>query len=133
MAGTAPQKADDVGTNPSPTTTHKRFWICDICYKQMHARKQISIRCNRIEHWVPLRCAGIRQEQYKDTWTCHLYRESRPTSRTDLTPLHPSRPWSKPPTHSPHTPPQPKHRHTSTTLRIVVMDVFWRRLCVSMI
>ena len=39
-----------------------------------YARKQISIRCNRIEHWVHLRCAGIRQAQYTDTWTCHLHR-----------------------------------------------------------
>ena len=40
-------------------------------YKQI---TQISIRCNRIEHWVHLRCAGIRQAQYTDTWTCHLHR-----------------------------------------------------------
>ena len=32
-----------------------------------------------------------------------------------ITKNYPSRPWSKPPTHSPHTPPQPKHRHTSNT------------------
>ena len=67
-------KAGDVETNPGPTTSHKRFWFCDICYKQMHVRKQISIRCNRIEHWVHLRCAGIRQAQYTETWTCHLHR-----------------------------------------------------------
>ena len=30
-------------------------------------RNQISIRCNRIEHWVHLRCAGIRLAQYTDT------------------------------------------------------------------
>ena len=45
-------KAGDVKTNPGPTTTHKQIWICDICHKQIHGRKQISIRCNRIEHWV---------------------------------------------------------------------------------
>ena len=49
-------------------------WICGICHKQIHVRKQISIRCNRIEHWVNLRCAGIRQAQYTYTWTCHLHR-----------------------------------------------------------
>ena len=54
-------KAGDVETNPGPTTSNKRVSICDICYKQIHVRKQISIRCNRIEHWVHLRYAGIRQ------------------------------------------------------------------------
>ena len=45
-------KASDVETNPGPTTLNKKVWICDICHKQIHVRKQISIRCNRIEHWV---------------------------------------------------------------------------------
>ena len=54
-------KAGDVETNPGPTTLNKKVWICDICHKQIHVRKQISIRCNMIEHWVHLRCAGIRQ------------------------------------------------------------------------
>ena len=67
-------KAGDVETNPGPTTLNKKGWICDICHKQIHVRKQISIRCNRIEHWVHLRCAGIHQAQYTDTWTCHLHR-----------------------------------------------------------
>ena len=67
-------KVGYVDTNPGPTTSHKRFWICDICYKQIHVRKQISRRCNRIEHWMHLRCAGIHQAQYTDTWTCHLHR-----------------------------------------------------------
>ena len=67
-------KVGDVETNPGPTTLNKRVWICDICHKQIHVRKQISIRCNRIEHWVHLRCAGIRQAQYTYTWTCHLHR-----------------------------------------------------------
>ena len=66
-------KAGDVETNPGPTTLNKKVWICDIYHKQIHVRKQISIRCNRIEHWVHLRCAGIRQAQYTDTWTCHLH------------------------------------------------------------
>ena len=53
-------KAGDVETNP---TTNKQVWICDICHKQIHGRKQKSIRCNRIEHCVHLRCAGIRLAQ----------------------------------------------------------------------
>ena len=92
-------KAGDVETNPGPTTLNKKLWICDICHKQIHVRKQISVRCNRIEHWVHLRCAGIRQAQYTDTWTCHLHRESRFTPHTYITPPHRSRPLSKPPTH----------------------------------
>ena len=75
-------KAGDVETNPGLTTSHKRVWICDICYKQIHIRKQISIRCNWIEHWVHLRCAGIRQTQYTDTWTCHLHK--RIARHTDI-------------------------------------------------
>ena len=67
-------KAGDVETTPDPTTLNKKVWICDICHKQIHVSKQISIRCNRIEHWVHLRCAGIHQAQYTDTWTCHLHR-----------------------------------------------------------
>ena len=66
-------RAGDVETNPGPTTSHKRVWICDICYKQIHVRKQIPIMWNRIEHWEHLRCAGFRQAQYTDTWTCHLH------------------------------------------------------------
>ena len=102
-------KAGDVETYPGPTTSNKRVWICDICYKQIHVRKHISIRCNMIEHWVHLRCAGIRQAQYTDTWTCHLHKESRLTTHTDITQPHPSRPWSKTPTHYPPTPPAPPH------------------------
>ena len=67
---------------------------------------------------MQLRCAGIRQAQCTDTWTCHLHRESRLTPHTEITPPHPSKSWFKPPTHSPHTPPtppQPKHRHMSST------------------
>ena len=105
-------------TKAGPTTLNKQVWICDICHKQIHVRKQISIRCNRIEHWVHLRCAVIRQAQYTDTWTCHLHRESRLTPHTHITLPHRSLPWSRPPIHSPPTPPippQPKHRHMSNT------------------
>ena len=67
-------KTGDVETNPGLTTTHKQDWICDIYHEQIHGRKQISIGCNMIEHWVNLRCAGIRLAQYTDTWTCHLHK-----------------------------------------------------------
>ena len=60
-------KAGDIETNTCPTPIHKRVWICDICHKQIHCRKQIYIRCNRIEQWVHLRYAGIRQTQYTNT------------------------------------------------------------------
>ena len=99
-------KAGDVETNPGPTTLNKKVWICDICHKQIHVRKQISIRCNRIEHWVHLRCAGIRQAQYTDTWTCHLHRESRLTPHTDSDPC----PSPLPTLHLHH----PHHRNQNT-------------------
>ena len=67
-------KAGNVETNPGPTTTRKQVGICDICHRQIQVRKQISIRCNRIEHWVHLRCTGIRLAHYTETWTCHLRR-----------------------------------------------------------
>ena len=70
-------KAGDVETNTGPTTTPKQVWIYDICHKQIHGRKQISIRCNRIEQWVHVRCAGIHLAQYTDIWTCYLHKESR--------------------------------------------------------
>ena len=57
-------KADNVETNPGPTTTGKQVWISDICHRQIHDRKQISIMCNRIEHWVKLWCAAIRLVKY---------------------------------------------------------------------
>ena len=82
--------------------------------------KSISIRCNMIEHWVHLKCAGIRLAQYTDTWTCHQHRKSRLTTHTNITPPTlpepgPSRPPTPPPTThplpppTPPTPPQPKH------------------------
>ena len=39
-------KAGDVETNPGPTTPNKKVWICDICHKQIHVRKQISAKHN---------------------------------------------------------------------------------------
>ena len=103
-------KAGYVETKPGPTTTHKKVWICDICHRQIHIRKQISIRCNRIVHWVHLRGAGIHRAQYADTWTYHLHIKSRLPTHTDITPPNPPRPWTKPPTHS-----TPNTTHTTTT------------------
>ena len=42
----------DFETNPGLTNRHKQVWICDICHKLIHLRKQIFIWCNRIEHEV---------------------------------------------------------------------------------
>ena len=104
-------KAGDVENSPGPTTSNKLVCICDICYK--HVRKQISIRCNIIEHWVHLRCTGIRQAQYTVTWTCHLHRESRLTTHTNnTTPPDPGpSPLSTPHLHHPH------HRNQNTDTR----------------
>ena len=71
--------------------------------------RRISIRCNRIEHWVHLRCEGICLAQYTDTWSCHIQKESRLT--TDI-PSHPFIPWYKLPTHYPNT----TATHTKTHL-----------------
>ena len=67
-------KAGDVKTNPGPTNTRKQVWIYDICHRQIQVRKSISISCNRIKHWVHLRCSGIRLAQYTDAWTCHKHK-----------------------------------------------------------
>ena len=67
------------------SNSNKRVCICDICYKQIHVRKQTSTMCTRIEHCVHLRSSGIRQAQYTDTRTCHLHKESRLTTHTDIT------------------------------------------------
>ena len=101
-------KVGDVETNPGPTTTREQVWICDICHIQI--KKQISIRCNRIEHWVHLRCAGIHLAQYTDTWTCHLHKESRLTIHTYITSPYLPRPWSK--SHPQHRVPRQPHRQT---------------------
>ena len=36
-------KVGDVQTNPGPTTSHKRVWIYDICYTQMHVIVMIGL------------------------------------------------------------------------------------------
>ena len=95
LAGAAPHKSGWCRYQSRFNNSIKRVLICDICYKQIHVRKQISIMCNRIEHWGHLRSSSIRQAQDTYTWTCHLHWESRLTTHTDITPRHPSRHWSK--------------------------------------
>ena len=117
-------KVGDVKTNPGPTNTRKEVSICDICHRQIQVRKTILIRCNRIEHWLHLRCAGIRLAQYTDSWTCRQHKESRPQ--------HPPRPWLKLPTNIPHFPPptpSPQHHphrnqntHTYPTFPLFLQD-----------
>ena len=73
-----------------------------------------------------LRCTSIHLAQYTDTWTCHLHKESRLTTHTDITPPHPSRPLSKPPTHSPqllhphHRKPNPDTRPTRCLIHYTI-------------
>ena len=57
-------KAGDAETNPGPKHTRTQVWICDICHREI-TRKQTSLRCNHSEHWVHLRCAHIRVDQYR--------------------------------------------------------------------
>ena len=95
MVGAALHKSGWCRDESRSDNSNKRVCICDICYKQIHVMKQISIMCNRIDHWVHLRRSSIRQAQYTDTRTCNLHREYRLTTHTDITSPHPSRPWSK--------------------------------------
>ena len=114
-------KADDVETNPGPTATHKQVWICDICHQQIHGRKQISIMCNRIEHWVHLRSRRyppITIYRYLDlpyteiiqTHNSHRHNTTPPLQTLPKPPSLLPTPHSPP---TPTTPPQPKH--TSNT------------------
>ena len=66
MASTGPHKSGRCGCKYRSDNQTEKVWIRDICHRQIHGRKQISIMCNNIEHWVPLRCAGIRLAQYTD-------------------------------------------------------------------
>ena len=109
-------KAGDVETNPGPKHTRTQVWICDICHREIN-RKQTSLRCNHSEHWVHLRFAHIRVDQYTDTWICHLHRGSRLPHATHTSPHFPLA-SSKPLLHSPPTPPtppHPEHQHTSNS------------------
>ena len=98
-------KANDVETNPGPKHTRTQVWICDICHREIN-RKQTSLRCNHSEHWVHLRCAHIRVDQYTDTWICHLHRGSRLPHATHTSP-HFALASSRSLLHSPPTPPAP--------------------------
>ena len=104
-------KAGDVETNPGPTTTRKQVWFSNICHRQIQVRKQISIRCNRIEHWVHLRCTLYRYLNLPSTQIIQTHNTHRhnttPHSPTLSQAAHPFSP------NTTHTPPQPKHRHIS--------------------
>ena len=107
-----------LGKNASQTAMRTRLiralvWICDICHREIN-RKQTLLRCNHSEHWVHLRCAHIRVDQYTDTWICHLHRGSRLPHATHISPYFPLA-SSRPFLHSPPTPPHPKHQHTSNS------------------
>ena len=92
-------KAGNVETNPlwQPHANKSGFSI-----SATDVRKQISIRYNRIEHWLHIIYADIRRAHYTDTRTCHLNKESRLTTHTDITPTHRPRSWPKPPTTPTH-------------------------------
>ena len=100
-------KAGDVETNPGPKHTRTQVWICNICHREIN-RKQTSLRCNHSEHWVHLRCAHIRIDQYTDTWICHL---EDPDYLTQHTPHHTF-------LHSPPTPPHPTSPQTPTYIKL---------------
>ena len=94
-------KVDDVETYPGPTT-YKQVWIYDISHKQIHGRKQRSIRCN----WVT-KDAPSTIHRYLDLPSTQMI-QTHNSHRTPFQTLVP-----KPPTHSPPTPQQAKH--TSNT------------------
>ena len=71
MAGIAPHKSRRCRDESRSDKYTQQVWMGDIGHRQIQVRNPISIRCNRIEHWVHLRCAGIRLAQYTDSWTCH--------------------------------------------------------------
>ena len=65
-------------------------YMRDICHREIN-RKQTSLRCNHSEHWVHLRCAHIRVDQYTDTHGYAIYIED-PDYLTQHTPHH-TFPW----------------------------------------
>ena len=125
-------EAGDAETDPGPTTTRKQVWICDICHRQIQVRKQISIRCNRIKHWVHLRCTGIYTHNTQRHNTLPDPGQTCPPTLPQHHPPHRNqnihishvppklvKPKPNPVTHSPPTPPTPpqaKHiPHTPPT------------------
>ena len=97
-------KAGDVETNPGPKHARTQVWICYICHRETN-RKQTSLRCNHSEHWVHLRCAHIRVDQYTDTWICNLHRVSRLPHATHTSPHFPWPVLDPTCTHHTHHPP----------------------------
>ena len=114
-------KAGDVETNPGPTTLNKKVWICDICHKQIHVRKQISIRCNRIEHWVHLRCACISPS------TIHRYLDLPSTQRIQTYTSHRHNTSPPLPTPGPRPLPTPHlhHRNQNTCPTLPLSSEYW--------
>ena len=97
-------KLGDVETNPGTITLNKQVWICDICHKQIHVRQQISIRCNRIEHWVHFRCAG----------TIHRYLPSTQIIQTHNSYRHNTNPALQTLVQAPY----PLHTDTKTQMHV---------------
>ena len=89
IAGAAPHKAGDVETNPDPTTSHNRVWTFDICYKQIHVRKQIFIRCNRINTWCTSH--GVSRQPHSESKDDHMTTDTpqghRPNSKNERNPI----------------------------------------------
>ena len=95
MAGNAPHK---IGRCQDRSDYHTQTSLdCDICHRQIQVRTQISIRCCRIEHWVHLRCTGIRLVQYINTT------HNTATNTQTHIPLSPCSPNTYPPLPEPNT------------------------------
>ena len=56
--------------------TNKSGFAISAINKYTLGNRYPSIMWNRIEYWMHLKCPGICQAQYTDTWTFHLHRES---------------------------------------------------------
>ena len=55
MSGAAPNKSGlCLETNPSPITTEKQVWICDICHKQIYIYIYKYIAGYKTDHWAVL-------------------------------------------------------------------------------
>ena len=97
MTDTTPHKN---GTNPGSTPTRNQVWICDTCHSQINGRKQILIKCNRIEHWVHIRCPYFRPAQYIHIPVLAIY-TMNPDSQHPQSQHHQTLPGPGPrPTHS---------------------------------
>ena len=71
-------KAGDVETNPGPTTLNKRFWICDICYKQIHASQSHQ---PPHPHRVPRQPHRQTKDDHMTTGTTQGHRPSSKSER----------------------------------------------------